>query len=329
MNRITPKEELIMERLSKYPNIEKLFERQWIFNQIKRGRHHPIFELLLETPPDYRKINSLLERLKTKIGSDEGMVLYLQIRKEIGEHKGYIILNHLEECLKKLNIIDKHKLKSIRNNFRNKVEDALSEIELASLFKENRFDIEIEPNLLDKYPDLKVKINGRWIYIEILTLHWHMKEKSVKEKNGLKFIELETPEHNPVEDKILDEFDHHFANVVKSEAIDEKTAIIIALNTTHSDISEDMIDCSLGSWSCRIPINRKTGEVYDSYWYRENDGIYYRNEETKYISAVLDYKRIFNPTGEVTIRGNLYPNPHSAKNSLNDKEINLIKKCLE
>ncbi len=419
MNDSITKEELIMGQLSNYPNIEKLFGRKWVLNQIKSGKHHPIFDFLLEKPPDYRKINNLLGKLKeTEVGSDGGMALYLQISSELGEHKGYILLNHLEKCLEKLDIIDgKHKLKSIRSNLRNEneFEDTLSEIELASLFRDNGFGIEIEPNLLGKHPDLKVKIDDRWIYIEIVTRYWRMKEKSVKEKKGLKFIELEMPKHNPVEDTILDEFDNHFADAVKSGVIGEVTPIIIVLNTTHSDIRGDMIDRSFGSWSCIIPINRKTGEVYDSYWYRmeylfswdkvpgndskrlieflkqkfdiswvetariekiddgktirvsteknylsltlndeqtelnlkiddgrttelmvktENgklfrmDGVYSRNTETSSISAILDYERIVNPDESVTLRGNLYINPYSTKNSLTKKELNLIRKCL-
>jgi hypothetical protein len=78
-------------------------------------------------------------------------------------------LNHLENCLGDL--IGKKGLEKLVQNLKNANEfwSYLSEVEAAANLKEVG-EIEIEPRFPDaKSPDLRVKIEEKWVYFEIVT----------------------------------------------------------------------------------------------------------------------------------------------------------------
>lgn len=130
---------------------------------------------------------------------------------------------------------------------------------------------------------------------------------------------------NRAKNKLLDKIDNQIKPIKNAINV----PLIIVINTSHSELDEILVkDALFGQTQVTIVKNKKTGEVVNSYWSREQNALKDSRSESSIISAVLVYNRLISMfdtkfKSELILNENAdYPLTENESNQL--REFNLI-----
>jgi len=305
------KKEKIAKRLADHSTILELFTKEWFDKLMDDKQVHPLANLLLKDPPDQEKLEELSERAE-KASDHERIFIKFCIHRKF-YHIG--MLTHLEKCLKTLE--KESNINKTIEHLKNSTQfwGTLSELEVAASIKNNGFAVELEPSFsLGKFPDLKVNIDERDIFIEIVT-------PEIASELQLTSDVVIVP--NNAWRTMITEFDQHFSKEISNGNYPKNSPIVITINDSFSEIDEiDIEDSFEGSLTLKIVKDRVKGNVVGTYPVRKEDSLPDIYADTNWISAAICYGRVHKE--EICLRGTLIKND-TAKGPLSKKEIDKLK----
>ncbi len=248
----------------------------WIKEKISERGKNRIKNLFRNYRVDKpKRVDEMINILKTSNDPIERFraCLYINMVYEGNTYFGY-----LNKCFSKLKEQEgfRQLLKRMRRN-PEEFNDVFSEIEFNAYFI-GRYDLKIEPKIKNKKFDSKINLEKRYILFEIFT------PKNYKPLEETKQV-IEIP--NISKSKFLDKLEKQIIPV-KDEI---KTPMVIVVNASYSVIDDYDIEDSLFG-RLRINILRDgTGRIVDEYLDRERNSITDTEPSSKFISAVIIYRR--------------------------------------
>ncbi|MFZ2455220.1 MAG: hypothetical protein WAX07_01910 [Candidatus Altiarchaeia archaeon] len=326
----------IKSRLAELPYLTNLVNEDWILDD-KRDKHL-IKSFLKGLPPDSTKLLNL-HLDKCKLPREEGadsidleMKKFLLMIDEVDCHTEYLLLNHLENCLRILGIKSGTEgSKRLRSKLTspNQFFDTLSEIEVAAVLKKSGYCVILEPDITGKTPDLSAFIAGGLVYLEVYTPNWRMDVEEEKvHSEGFSSYKLKPPEKDVLGQKLIEKYAKNIAEIIKKREKNDKNPVVVVINTGYSHFDKEYApDKALhGTPVLNFFLDNQTGECIRKYGTRKLDSIAFTEPSTENISAVIAYTRDFTiPDCRPVLLGRVHKNHYCERNILNENQIKTLK----
>jgi len=201
---------------------------------------------------------------------------------------GNAFLKHLNNCFIELENVERFRSQIRKMLNSEQFFDTISELEFNAYFS-GRYPIRIEPKIeyekgKFKTPDSSINIDGREVFIEIITPRPY---KHLMESKAV----IRVPHRS--KNKILDKL----KQLVPISQTTKKP-IIFVINGSYSDINEiDIRNAIFGQEKVVIETNPETGKTINIYLNRKNNSVIETNPSASCISAIIYYRKWLNPWG--------------------------------
>lgn len=299
-------------------------KRGYDFEEIKKSiKEFPLLEKIV--------YNKILKFEKENIYSP---LLWLNVNNK-NEFTKKLYLQEFENYLKEAQNLENQRLKNISLPIlkslsdENRFWDQASEIFFINKFIEKKdFDLILEPkvpNKEDKRTDLKIKLNDKKIYFEVVSPKLN---RNVELDNGAVFVK----------NKVRSLIDKKYTQIYSEETLNEikegkrKDLFFIVIDASSSGMVDEyqILDALHGSLAVQILTDKKTGKFIEDRIIREKDSIYDKNKNTSILSGIIYFKRQLVDLGgkiKFILVGNIIINPN-AINQPTKEEIEELKKII-
>jgi hypothetical protein len=300
----------INAKLAIFPVFKKFFGEKW-FDRKKQenNKTHPVLIILSR---DFPSDEEILKGMKTFEKETNAQRKYFARQRIQNMLRPIAFLQHLETMIN-LVLSKTKKIKDLRTGLKNENQfwHTLSEMEVISLFMKE-YPVEIAPRVGRKKLDVQVEIQGTKMLIEVIDPQMF---KPLRFLSG-RAIGIPT---NRAKNKIHHEIKKH----LKGVHLDKNVPIIIAIDIGGTEIGYDSVEESLdGSVNFKILLDKKTGDVVESYPHRANDSLHHLDNQTDILSAVICYQRVLGSDMRYHFEGKILPNKHA----INPLDSELVKK---
>jgi len=296
-------ENIIRRNLIRYKNIKKMFDEKWVLDSIKKGKTHPLINLLGHDI------------------SDDDFQNFTTNQRSCLDSSTINILQALEYIEGILKIIQEKRLIIPTRNIKKSDHfvSSLSEIEvIARLAK--MFKVTIEPRfekLGKKKLDLLIEDNGDKAIIEIATVG-----------DPLQL----TLSHNATigvpGGKVKHVLLYKFNDQLKKGTVDLKIPIIILLNIDALlPLDDEVLNAIYGRFGITMSINIETHDLVEEGGTRENNS-FFEEENSDLVNYIGSYRRVQDIN--LPLKGKLYRPPLGIKprNHTSRKFIRKLREAL-
>lgn len=309
LNSSLPDYDLARKNMCRFPTLLDLFGRQWIDGEERRGGTHPLLCGLGQELPSEEEASALM---KAEAGETAEQLIRSLDRRRLALG-AWRPLDWLDRSLREIREAG-HDAARLAKRLKSKdgFFPAVSEVRLAVQFL-GRCEMEMEPSVGSKRPDLRLEILGRTVYVEVISPEMHEDLRLLSGGRGV-------PNRAP--GKMLDK-----ARGQLRELDGRGHPAILAIDIGGSEIlPESVEDCLRGPGTLQILF--RNGEAEECWTGRDaGKNLHGRDPDTDVISAVVWYR--MQTLWDLTERMEfgIIPNLH-ARVELDAPTIEFLKECL-
>ena len=306
-----PDYDLARENMRRFPELLSLFGQNWLNQNKKDGRTHPLLYSLEKELPSQEEIDTAVKRVTSAETPRERFNMAFKLNRLSG---AWCFLHELDGDLRALREAG-HNTAKYAKHLKNEQQflSTLSEIDFVMQFL-GKCEIKLEPEVGQNQLDARLEICGHQVYVEVFSPEMLQELQIFSGARGIR---------NRIPNQIYEKFKKQLRLLDGGG-----NPVILAIDIGRSEVKYDFVEDYLWGPLVGTFYVSQTGELIDRGTAREEaESMHERDPATDVISAVICYKVNRRDDLERWMEYKIITNPHACV-KLDAPTIEFLEKCL-